>query len=150
MATSRNNSGESCIICCDTQSIHALGQTLTVDSRLAEPLMGVSKKHQKTKACINASDNELHTWYRHSTFCPRDAVKTRSSPKVVEINNVLTIQLEKKYKQDRGGILFVSPLPKPCTPWILNGACVPPPLNVHKLRFVYEYPVLGEGEVIYL
>ena len=38
------NSGESNIICCETQSTDEFGQTLATDSHLADPLMGVRKK----------------------------------------------------------------------------------------------------------
>ena len=45
--TQKNNSGGSYIICCETQSTHELGQTLTVDPRLADPMMKVTKKKKE-------------------------------------------------------------------------------------------------------
>ena len=50
----QNNSGESYIICCETQSTHELGQTLAADSRLADPLMGVGETKFFFKKLANA------------------------------------------------------------------------------------------------
>ena len=49
----KNDSGKSYVICCEIQSTHELSQTLTVDSRLADPLMGVSKRQSGISVAKN-------------------------------------------------------------------------------------------------
>ena len=51
--------------CCETQSTHELGQTLTVDSRLADPLMGFSKN---TGFSCKRFETNTYTVYRHPTL----------------------------------------------------------------------------------